>query len=89
MVLKWLRQKRARFSMLSSYLFLHVTHLQQSLSRFTRNTLIEAAIFKSGSYKCLSVHSKKYVLTSTMATVCGVFVHTLSMVFKDTHSVFV
>ena len=34
--------------MLLSYLFLHVTHLQRSLSRFTRNTLIEAAILFPG-----------------------------------------
>ena len=30
--------------MLPSYLFLRVTHLQRSMSRFTRITLIEAAI---------------------------------------------
>ena len=30
--------------MLPSYLFLRVTHLQRTLSHFTRNTLIEAAI---------------------------------------------
>ena len=30
--------------MLPSYLFLRVTHLQQSLSSFMHNTLIEAAI---------------------------------------------
>ena len=37
-----LNGKRVRFRMLLSYL--RVTHLQRSLSRFTRNTLIEAAI---------------------------------------------
>ena len=34
--------------MLPSYLFLRVTHLQWSLSRFMRNTLIEATILNPG-----------------------------------------
>ena len=34
--------------MLPSYLFLRVTYLQRSLSRFTRKTLIEAAILNPG-----------------------------------------
>ena len=38
--------------MLPSYLFLRVTHLQRSLGRFMRKTLIEAAILNAGhSYK--------------------------------------
>ena len=37
--------------MLPSYLFLLVTHLQRSLSHFTRNTLIEAAILNPGHSK--------------------------------------
>ena len=46
---KWLQQKQARSCMLLSYLFLCVTHLQQSqLSHFTCNTLIEAAILFLG-----------------------------------------
>ena len=34
--------------MLPSYLFLRVTYIQQNLSRFTCDTLIEAAILNPG-----------------------------------------
>ena len=45
---KWLRQKWECSRMLPIYLFLHTTHLQRSLSRFTHNTLIEVAILNLG-----------------------------------------